>query len=130
MTMTTETKFILGIGIVTLGLIAGGVFLFSGKEENTQPQSTGADASILLANSRHAIGNASAPVKIVEFADFQCPACAAAQPIVKKTVEQNKDKVYFVFRHYPLSSHQNAKIAAQACEAAGKQDKFCFPSDR
>ncbi|OGD92965.1 hypothetical protein A2697_05470 [Candidatus Curtissbacteria bacterium RIFCSPHIGHO2_01_FULL_41_44] len=93
---------------------------------NGQPKQVldSVDQNILLANSKHAIGNPETAIKIVEFADFQCPACGQAHPIIKKVLESNKDRAYFVFRHFPLPSHKNSKSAAQAAEAAGEQDKF------
>ena len=121
MNLSYETKIFIGIGLITIILVIGGVFFLGGK--SGQPQEL-VDQAALTADASHSLGDPAAPVKIVEFADFQCPACATAQPIVKSVVEKNKDKVYFVFRHYPLPSHQNARIAAQACEAAGIQGKF------
>lgn len=70
-------------------------------------------------------GNFSSPVTIIEYSDFQCPACAAYYPITKKILETNGAKVQFVYRYFPLQSlHPNALNAAQAGEAAGKQNKF------
>ena len=124
--MTGESKFIIGIGIITLILLIGGVFFLAGKQPPKQEVAGAqtADSTVLLANTAHTIGNQNNSVKIVEFADFQCPACAAAHPIMKKILEEYKDKVYFVYRHYPLPSHKNSKIAAQSAEAAGNQGKF------
>lgn len=125
MNLSTETKFLIGAVLATIILIVGGVFFFSSKSQE-QPATLGAQAdnSVLLSNTNHTLGDPNAAVKIVEFADFQCPACATANPIVKKVVEENKDKVYFVYRHYPLPSHKNSKNAAQAAEAAANQGKF------
>ena len=120
--MSTESKFFIGIGLVTLVIIVAGVFLLGRK---TTPASLVQNEQKVLGSSiRNFQGNANATVKIVEFADFQCPACGVAHPIVKSIIEKNQDKVYFVYRHYPLSSHRNAKLAAQASEAAGVQEKF------
>jgi protein-disulfide isomerase len=131
MNLSTETKFLIGAGLATIILIVGGVFFFSSKDQK-QPATLGAQAdnSILLSNTKHTLGDPNAPVKIVEFADFQCPACGVAHPIVKNILEKNKDKVYFVFRHFPLPTHKNAKIAAQAAESAGEQGKFWEMYDR
>ena len=119
--MTAEKKFLFGIGVVTVCLVILGT-IFLGQDKKTVPQSV--DQTVLYANNKNTTGDQNAPVKIIEFGDFQCPACGAAHPIVKKILEKNKEKVYFVFRHYPLSIHKNAKIAAQAAEAAASQGKF------
>lgn len=123
--MLGENKFLVGIGVATLALILGGVFFFSkstGKDE--QGQDTNFDKVQLTQNTKHAKGDPNAPVTIVEFADLQCPACQAAQPIIKSTVEKYANNVHFVFRHYPLTVHKNAELAAKAVEAAGEQGKF------
>lgn len=125
--MNTESKFIIAIAIVTIGLVVGGVFLFSKNSPQTNNNQQGEqtiDQSLLLSGATHTQGEASASAKIVEFGDFQCPACAQAEPILKNVISKNKEKVYFVFRHYPLTFHKNAKLAAQVCEAASIQGKF------
>lgn len=131
--MKTESKFIIAIAIVTIGLLIGGVFLFSKnnpQSTNDKQQDQTVDQSLLLSGATHTQGEASASAKIVEFGDFQCPACGQAYPIVKKVLSQNEGKFYFVFKNYPLAIHQNAKIAAQAAEAAGIQGKFWEMHDR
>lgn len=69
-------------------------------------------------------GSRSAKIVMVEYSDFQCPACAAYFPLVKKLNEEMGDKILFVYRNFPLSQHKNAKPSAYAAEAAGKQGKF------
>lgn len=63
-------------------------------------------------------------VTLVEWADFECPFCAVAAPILKNIVEKYPDQVRLVFKHYPLSAHQHAENAARAAVAAQKQGKF------
>lgn len=118
-----ENKFLIGIGIVTVIIILAGVF-FLGKNNNKPQAESNFDTVKLIQSATHTKGSPNAPVTIVEFGDVQCPACRAAQPITDKVVEKNKDKVFFVWHHFPLSIHQNSKIAAQAVEAAGAQGKF------
>ncbi len=69
-------------------------------------------------------GPKDAPVVVVEWADFQCPYCGAASPVLNKLVEQYPDSVRLVFKNYPLSSHEHSEIAARAALAAMKQGKF------
>lgn len=121
--MSTESKFFIGIGFVTLILIVAGVF-FLGKGSKKPQAESNFDSIKLTEGAVHTKGNPQAAIKIVEFGDLQCPACRAAQPIMDNAVEKNKDKIYFVFRHYPLSIHKNSKLAAQAAEAASAQGKF------
>lgn len=69
-------------------------------------------------------GSLNAPIKVVMFSDFQCPACAAMHPILQKAIEPYSDKVCFVVRYFPLYIHKDAFIAAQAAHAAYLQGKF------
>jgi len=70
-------------------------------------------------------GDANAPVKLIEYGDFQCPACYAMYPVINDALAQVGSKVLFTFREYPLVQlHDKAEVAALAAEAAGKQGKF------
>lgn len=70
-------------------------------------------------------GNREAKVTLVEYADFECPACAAYEPLMERLVQDFPNDLRVIFRHFPLVSiHKNSMAAAQAVEAAGKQDKF------
>lgn len=71
-------------------------------------------------------GNPEAPLVIVEFSDFQCPACKQAYELLETQIlPQLGNKALFVFRHYPLVNiHPMAWVAASASEEAGKQGKF------
>jgi protein-disulfide isomerase len=73
----------------------------------------------------HFKGNADAAVVLVEYSDFQCPACRAMYPIVSELVEQYGESLRFEYRHFPIEgSHPYALQAAVAAEAAGQQGKF------
>lgn len=69
-------------------------------------------------------GVATAPVTIVEFTDFQCPACAAMHPVLEEALKFYGSKVRFVVRDFPLAIHANARKAAEAANAAHAQGKF------
>jgi protein-disulfide isomerase len=79
--------------------------------------------TIATANSP-SLGPANAPVEIVEFSDFQCPFCLRAHPTVDQVLKTYGDRVRFVYRHYPLPGHPNARPAAEAAECAAEQGKF------
>lgn len=61
---------------------------------------------------------------LIEYSDFQCPACKQYHPIVEKLLGEHGTKLTFVTRHFPLAQHKNAPLAARASEAAHKQGKF------
>ena len=70
-------------------------------------------------------GTSTPSVVIIEYSDFQCPACRSYYPIARQIIEEYGDKITFAYRHFPLISiHANAEFAARAAEAAGKQGKF------
>ncbi len=72
-----------------------------------------------------ATGPVNAPITIVMFSDFQCPACSATHPLLKKAMAMFPGKIRFVVRDYPLESiHENAFCAAIAAGAANLQGKF------
>ncbi len=70
-------------------------------------------------------GSATAPHTIVEYSDFQCPSCAGYYPLLKQLATEHPNDVRVVYRHFPLEQiHKNARAAARAAEAAGRQGKF------
>lgn len=69
-------------------------------------------------------GPADAKVVMAEFADFQCPACGAARPLIEEALKKHASEVRLVFKHFPLSIHENAEKAARAAVSAGRQNKF------
>ncbi|CAN5638263.1 hypothetical protein BH24ACI2_BH24ACI2_10520 [soil metagenome] len=70
-------------------------------------------------------GKQNAPVTVVMFTDFQCPACSAVHPVLKKVLAEYGDKIRFVVRDFPLTNiHENAFRAALAANAANAQGKF------
>ena len=102
-------------------IIFGGLgFLIT---RNNQVATTPASKDQLIRPNSHSTVNPDAKVSIVEFGDFQCPACAAAFPIVEQLLALYKDnpQVNFVSRNFPLPQHQYALITAEAAEAAGAQ---------
>nr|WP_163551409.1 DsbA family protein [Candidatus Frankia alpina] len=74
---------------------------------------------------RHSRGPADAPIVVVEYADFQCPYCARAAPVLREFAETSQGQVRLVFRHFPVFDiHPYALTAALAAEAAGVQGGF------
>jgi protein-disulfide isomerase len=69
-------------------------------------------------------GHENAKVTIVEFADFECPACGAMAPILEEVLAAHPNDVRFVFKEYPLSRHVHGEPSARAAVAAAAQGKF------
>jgi protein-disulfide isomerase len=84
----------------------------------------GTDLSPAPSSADHVRGSLDAPVVITEFADFECPYCGAAHPVIESVRKAFGARVALVFRHFPLSMHPHAQNAAEAAEAAGATGKF------
>lgn len=69
-------------------------------------------------------GNANAPVKIVEFTDFECPFCGEAQPALQEVLRAYPNQVSLIFKNFPLSMHRHAHTAHLAAMCAYEQGKF------
>jgi protein-disulfide isomerase len=69
-------------------------------------------------------GDASGPVTIVEFSDFQCPFCARAAPLIDEVLKKYPKGVRFVYKQFPLPMHPVARPAAHWSMAAQEQGKF------
>lgn len=115
---STEGKFVLGITLVVALLFA---YYFFAKPSPVSNEVS----EITISKTDHVRGAADGKVTLVEFGDFQCPACAAYEPIIRQVTEDNKTVLKVVYKHFPLTQiHQNALISAKAAEAAGVQGKF------
>lgn len=123
--------------ISLLLIVAAGVLIFllaqGGTPKNTQTNGSvkgtsigkGHDLGPRVDPSDHVEGNPNATVVLIEYSDFQCPACKLYYPVVRDLSSKYKDNVAIVYRHYPLvDKHNNALATAKASEAAGKQGKF------
>ncbi len=82
----------------------------------------------------HVRGPRTAPVKLIEFADTECPLCKRLHPTLKRIVEDYRGQVAWVFRHFPIAEiHPRAPKEAEAIECAaelGGEAKFWVYLDR
>lgn len=112
----------IGCGFVALALLFAVSFWFARSGDS------GGTASVLsgaLASDDWMRGNENAKAVLIEYSDFQCPACGSYYPLVRALHDEFGDSLLVVYRHFPLSQiHANAELAARAAEAAGTQGKF------
>ncbi|MBI2617547.1 thioredoxin domain-containing protein [Candidatus Gottesmanbacteria bacterium] len=114
-------KLLIVIGIVIVLALA----LFFYRSQSAQNPSRAPSQDLLIREDSPTVGSQSAQVILVEFVDYQCPACAYMHPAVKQLLSDNQGKLRLVVRYWPLENqHKNAKTAAEAAEAASEQGKF------
>jgi len=77
-----------------------------------------------IANPIPVKGNPDAKVIVEEFSDFQCPACISTFPYVQEIINNNKDKIRFEYRQFPLPSHNYAFKSSEASLCAQDAGKF------
>jgi protein-disulfide isomerase len=110
------------VGFVILGVMSGGS---AGSGTATTPTNFVATTVPPISSSDWTEGNPKAKVTLIEYGDFECPACGAYFPIVQQVIANYSSTILFAFRNFPLYSiHPDAGIAAQAAEAAGLQGKY------
>jgi len=100
--------------------VLGGIFWFSSKKSEAP-----ANGKNTVQASSHVQGAGNKNVTLIEYGDFQCPACGGFYPIIKQIKAKYGDDIKFQFRNFPLVQiHPNAMAAHRAAEAADKQGKF------
>ncbi len=104
--------------LVVLAVVVG-AFAFTKHKTNTTTGSSSAQPT------NHTEGSTESGVVLIEYGDYQCPACGQYYPVVKQVFDTYKGQITFQFRNFPLVQlHKNAFAAARAAEAADKQNKF------
>ncbi len=110
--------------VIAVAAGAGYYFFFAPQQAETPEKSSSSFPLDALVESDHVKGARDAKTILIEYSDFQCPACAAYQPLVKQLAQDFEGTIAIVYRHFPLQQHKHARIAAYASEAADKQGKF------
>lgn len=125
-------KYIIWTGIIAVCVVAlVGLVYFANKSTGGASVAGQVEPNLPKVTSEDIIvGNAKASETIVEYADVQCPACAAYNPVVNQVLDNYNGKVRLVYRFFPLPQHQNAVIGAQSAYAAWKLGKFAQMKDK
>jgi protein-disulfide isomerase len=114
----------IALWLLVVSGVGGGVFGMIWLAKNPSPTRS-PQQSYVDSSSGWTKGNKDAKVTLVEYSDFQCPACRNSYAWIKRLNLEFNDKMLFVYRHFPLKEiHSNAELAARAAEAAGRQGKF------
>ncbi|GAB3836436.1 hypothetical protein GCM10027610_036700 [Dactylosporangium cerinum] len=118
-------NLMLTVTLVVAAVITVGAFLVLDDTGSEAEPVTGAADPRLVREDSHRLDVAGdGKVTLVEFLDFECESCGAAYPSVERLRKEYAGKITYVVRYFPLPNHTNAQNAAQAAEAAAKQDKF------
>ncbi len=106
------------------------------RELNAKPRATARPGKLAfvpnwqsLAAVGHARGEPAAPVRVVLFADYQCPGCALLHDLLATAADSLQQRLQIVTRHFPLSGHSHARAAANAAECAAQQGRFAAFED-
>ena len=118
--MSSETKVVISLVVFTLIVIVGGIFLVSMQANPSKGVTINKDI-LIRPDSKQIVGKNS-KITVVEFADYECPSCAALYPVLKKLLGDEGDKITFVYRNFLI--HSGSMQAALAALAAGEQGKY------
>jgi protein-disulfide isomerase len=123
--MSKEAKILTAILVAVIGGMIG-LFLIANKSDTPAPVG---DKTKLTRETSHKTG--SGAITMVEFGDYQCPACSSTHTSIKQLIKDYEGKITFYFRNFPLTNlHKNAQASSQAAEAAGAQGKFWEMHDK
>lgn len=124
-----------GIGVVFIAVVWGLIALVNNSAspqtaQTSPPPPLAKDDQVLGATDKAKAESDSVRVTLIEYADFQCPACANSAPLIRQLEKDIGEDLLIVYRYFPLISiHKNAMSSSQAAFAAGKQNKFWEMSD-
>lgn len=119
--MKQKTLFI-AAAIVLLLVFLGATLVYKSEKVDQSAQRAELNGNVLVRMHSPTLGNAEAPVVIVEFLDPACETCRAFYPLVKKMLAENPDKIRLVLRYAPF--HNGSDKVVAVLEAARKQGKF------
>lgn len=107
------------VGVVLIGSFLAIIFL------SKAPAVTPGKLSKEVTTDEWMRGEKDSKVTLVEYSDFQCPACRNWEPEINSLINEFGTHIRFVYRNFPLRQiHFNSQISAQAAEAAGLQGKY------
>lgn len=119
--MKQKTVVVISAIVLLLVFVAGALFYKDQQEKEANARAE-ANRAILVRMHSPTLGNADAPVVIVEFLDPACETCGAFYPLVKQLMATHPDKIRLVLRHAPF--HKGSDKVVAVLEAARRQGKF------
>lgn len=119
--MNTKKISLWALLIIAVGALIFFMYKYGGEEGRDTAPSTLPEVS----TTDYVQGNQNAKATLIEYADFQCPACQSFVPVLQQLLKDESDKLRIVYRYFPLIQvHRNAMSSSLAAEAAARQGKF------
>jgi protein-disulfide isomerase len=118
--------YLIGGGVLLLALVALGSYVFFSNQASSVASSYPYPVG-KTAEGFYYKGNPDAPVKVIKYSDFECPACRSYTRTLAKIVNEDyiaSGKIQFIYHEFPLQIHPNAVVAGEAARCAGDQDRF------
>ena len=113
---------------ILLGVIVAAAVIwyavFTTTKPAPAPPQPAASAELVREDSHRVTSPVTEKAQLVEFLDFECESCRAAQPLVEELKKEFGDRITFVNRYFPLPGHRNSGTAALAVEAAAQQGQY------
>lgn len=125
--VTTARNVRIAIWTILAVLLASGVVwyaVFTANKPAPAAPAAAADAELVREDSHRFTSPSTEKAQLVEFLDFECESCRAAEPLVQELKQEYGDRITFIHRYYPLPGHANSGTAALAVEAAARQGKY------
>ncbi len=115
------------VGVILISILVGGIFW--AKTQRVKKKVEEAPKTPVVQNLK-IWGKSDAPIKLVEFSDFQCPSCRQAQTELYELFKRFPDKIQITYKHFPLAGHIWSLYAHQAAECMNKQSRFWIYQDK
>ncbi|TLM82505.1 thioredoxin domain-containing protein [Pseudarthrobacter sp. NamE5] len=125
--VSTARNVRIAIWAILAVLLATGVIWYAVVSANkSAPEAAppASDAQLIREDSHRLTNPATEKAQLVEFLDFECESCRAAEPLVQELKYEYGDRITFIHRYFPLPGHANSGTAALAVEAAAQQGKY------
>lgn len=122
--MTRKDKGIALLAALLALVLTGSVCAAIYRRLHPSPRVVDIAASEVVGEGRHAFGDPNSPYTLVEFGDYECPACRMNQPVVRALIARYPGRLRLVYRHCPLPLHANALTLARAAECARTEGRF------
>lgn len=142
-----SNTILIPVAIIIAGVLIAGAIYLGGRNSQVASNASGAQASaseskkldkvLPVTPADHIRGNPNAPVKIVEYSDFECPFCKAFHPTMKRVMEEygQSGQVAWVYRHFPIDQLHPVKarkeaVASECANELGGNEAFWKYTDR